>query len=222
MKWTTNFAVGLVAVCVLNSCSVTKLFNRQPGVDRPVSSLPVDSAQISNKGDWRLTISPFQIVDLNQHPDYEDWMMGSGFGISGGADYFYSPGKFLHFGGGLAGEVGEILNSVTQRLYSRYFYVLNNVELRKWTFGYGLHYTINNWMLLGDLPNPPVLVNKETRAMGIALNLQYRISHRFFLYTSYRPNLLALPPTTGYRYEDNVVIGLDWKLRIRPGKKERK
>jgi opacity protein-like surface antigen len=184
---------------------------------------PVDSVR-SPAIRINFSATPFQLYLFHVKPDGEPRKSTVGYlGYTAGIDLFYAPARFVHIGGSISTDkpFEEQFGGNDEQSFNQTVYALNNMTWKRWTFGYGLHYSRMNWFITAHQgSNATTLVNKQTTALGAMVDVQYQFTKNMFGRLNYRPNLMALSPNTDYRYEHMISFGIDWKFVIKRHKKQ--
>jgi len=186
----------------------------------------------TNKGQIDLHLSLPWINSFYFQPINENSKENIGFiGISIGIDYYHNESQFLSIKGSHVmdfffpipapfsydGEM-EFMNST-------YISFENNHKKNRFTFGYGLNYSINTWnrkdfgkrddnsaettIELKD----PILTNNKT--IGLTTNIYHQIGKHLRVGLIYRPTLLNIKPNIKLNYEHVISFDIAWKIRIK-------
>lgn len=181
----------------------------------------------TNKGQTNLVLSLPWINSFYLQPQNESKKSNTGFwGISGGIEYFYKNNKFMGFTGNavmdffvpvpaaidISGEY-ETMNSV-------YVSLTDNFKFNRFTVGYGLNYSKNNWAFrYSDRfdPPPPTRepVEKSSQSIGFTVNGYHQFGEYFFVGIIYRPSLIEIYPKTQVKYEHLISLDFAWKIRLK-------
>lgn len=146
------------------------------------------------------------------------------FGISVGIEYFYKPNKYFSFN---TSAVTDFIAPVPapvhydgayDKMNSIYFSLTDNFKIKRFSLGYGLNYSINNWIYIDDsnIQNK-MEIKRKNQSLGLSTNAYFQFGKFFFVGVIYRPTLYKLQPKTEFKYEH--LISLDFAFKIPLGKK---
>jgi len=182
----------------------------------------------TNKSQINLVFSIPWINSFYLQPQNESAKLNTGFyGISGGIEYFYKNDKYI---GLTTNAVMDNLapfpapidySGAYETMSSVYLSLTDNFKFKRFTFGYGLNYSINNWELKyggyhfdpsQQTRNP---VRKSSQSIGFTVNEYYQFGRHFFIGLIYRPSLIEIYPMTELKYEHLISLDLAWKFRLK-------
>lgn len=95
----------------------------------------------------------------------------------------------------------------------------NNHRWRRWSFGYGPSYSVNQWELK-NLDDPELVspershVTRRSHNLGLVFPVYYALNERFALGLVYRPGLYRFGGEAGFRYEHVVSIDIAWNISL--------
>lgn len=181
----------------------------------------------TNKGQINLFVSIPWINNFNYKPNGESQKNSSGFlGLSTGIEYYQSEHKFLSLNASVAmnfiapapapftydGEA-EFFNSMALAL-------TENHKFNRFTLGYGVIYSRNNWRLDNteydeNIPNSKKPVSKANYGLGLIANGYFRVTENFFIGLNYKPTLYNMNPLNKFQYEHVISFDLAWKVRLK-------
>lgn len=180
--------------------------------------------QDDKKGQWQLHLSLPHINNFLLRPENEPVKSNTGFwGISLGMDYYYHNKGFTNISASVVSDffvpipaavdiIGEY-----ELMTSRFLSLSNNHKIKRFSFGYGLSYSLNTWDLqFHDLFNPPPPirppVKKSKEAFGLVFSSYYQVGKSFNVGLMYRPSFWQLGSRQPVQYEHLMSLDLAWKL----------
>ena len=182
----------------------------------------------TNKGQINLLLSLPWINNFYLKPCNESAKLSIGFyWISGGIEYFYKNDKYI---GLTANAVMDNLapfpapidyNGAYETMSSVYLNLTDNFKFKRFTFGYGLNYSINNWELKHSGyhfdPSQPTRdpARKSSQSIGFTVNEYYQLGRHFFIGLIYRPSFIDIYPKTELKYEHLISLDFSWKFRLK-------
>lgn len=182
----------------------------------------------TNKGQINLLFSLPWINNFYLKPRNESTKLNTGFyGISGGIEYFYKNDRYI---GLTTNAVMDNLapfpapidySGAYETMSSVYLSLTDNFKFKRFIFGYGLNYSINNWELkYGGYHFDPsqqtrIPVRKSSQSIGFTVNEYYQLGRHFFIGLIYRPSLIEIYPMTELKYEHLISLDLAWKFRLK-------
>ncbi|MEM9822782.1 MAG: hypothetical protein AAF985_17005 [Bacteroidota bacterium] len=188
--------------------------------------LYVQPTKIPHKGRifWRVSLPYFN--SLLQHPLGEGRRINSGFwGISSGFDFHHQEHQFINVTLGASATLFlPIIAAVDfvgekEVATSAYFTFNNNHQINRFSIGYGLSLSQNNWAwrYYDFFAPPPTRPTAELMSYAFGLNFPtyYRLGKRFHVGFIYRPSFLqinATESTRRFQYEHLITIDLSWKI----------
>ncbi|GEP51208.1 hypothetical protein FNO01nite_18800 [Flavobacterium noncentrifugens] len=148
-------------------------------------------------------------------------------GIKAGFDYFYSDRKFLNLSGQvLMSDTGFLpvdhFESYTDT-YSYYISLTDNFTHKRFTFGYGLHYSLNELKVVEEFPVPEgletaipsVTTYYKNYALGVNVNGYFRFYKDFHVGIVYRPDIYLVKPEAKFNYGHAISGEIIWKIRLK-------
>jgi len=182
--------------------------------------------QDNRKGEVYLHLSLPYINQFRLKPDNESVRSNMGFwGVSAGLDYYHSKNRYLNFSASAVTDfflpvpAAVDLSGEYELMTSSYFSLSENYQIKRFSVGYGLSYTRNNWNLSysswGDAP-PPTRepVSKSNNSIGLLFSTYFQTLHNFYIGLIYRPTFIRLHTTNPIQYEHLISIDLAWKIRL--------
>nr|MEE4266524.1 hypothetical protein [Candidatus Krumholzibacteria bacterium] len=93
----------------------------------------------------------------------------------------------------------------------------NNHTQGRFSFGYGLSYSTNQWELkyFDDLEGEPPTrdpIKLSSSSLGLAFPINYALNDRFSLGLTYRPYLYRFGTDAGFEYEHVISIEIAWNI----------
>lgn len=186
------------------------------------------NAQLFEKGDIRIDIKlpHINFMAFNPEKKFRDAEIGfNGYGI--GLEYSYKNKKFIEASASIATTFifpfPAPLDAEYNKLLSTYYFsITDNIIRRRFTFGYGINYSFNNWRewtrdfdQLGlSTTYDSLIVNKS---MGLTLNSYYRLRKNLNLGLIYRPTFYT---STGFNTEHLLSIEVNWRIKLLKIKKK--
>lgn len=181
----------------------------------------------TNKGQINLFLSIPWVNNFNFKPNGENQKSSTGFlGLSTGIEYYHSENKFLSLNASAVmdfiapfpapfsydGEA-EFFNSLSVAL-------TENHKFNRFTFGYGVNYSKNNWKFDNttydeSIPNSKKPVYKSNYGIGLIGNGYFRVSNNFFIGLNYKPTIYNINPISKFQYEHVISFDLAWKIRLK-------
>lgn len=181
----------------------------------------------SKKGQINFTTSLPWINTFYLQPQNETPKSNTGFlGGSTGFEYFYSDNKFVALTASgvmdffLPVPAAVDLYGEYETMFSLYASLTNNYKVNRFSWGYGLNYSINTWNLsyeagYDSLPPPsrdPVM--KTSRSIGFTFNGYYQFGRFFYMGLIYRPTFLNIQPEVKLKYEHLISVDFMWKIKL--------
>jgi hypothetical protein len=174
------------------------------------------------KGDLRIDIKLPHVNFMAFQPQkkFKDAELGfNGYGI--GLEYSYKNKKFVEVSSSLAMAFALPFPAPVDAQYNKllstyYFSITDNIIGRRFTFGYGINYSFNNWRewtrdfdQLGlQTTYDSLLVNKS---MGLTLNSYYRVRKNLNLGLIYRPTFYT---NSKFNTEHLLSIEVNWRIKL--------
>ncbi len=177
------------------------------------------------KNDLRLNLKLPHINHLSLKPNenFRDDQFGfNGYGL--GIEYSYKENRFLEtsFSFVLTFELpfpASVDKEYNKSLYSYFISTTDNIIHKRFTFGYGINYSVNYWSEwyrdLGTV-NLPIIekTTYENRSLGVTLNSYYRIGKTLNVGFIYRPSLFNLDNGFDLTYEHLISLELNWRIKL--------
>lgn len=182
---------------------------------------------ITNKGQINLTFSIPLVNSFDFRPNGEGQKTSTGFlGISTGIEYYHSEYKFINL------NATAVLNSIVpvpapvsykgevDFLSALAISLTENHKFNRFTFGYGLIFSKNNWKFDNteydeNVPNSKKPIFKSNYGIGIITNGYFRAGENFYIGINYKPTLLNIKPASKFQYEHVISFDLMWKIRLK-------
>lgn len=190
----------------------------------------VYSQSIDKTGQIELMFSIPFVNTFYSKPEGMTNKSGIGFwGISGAIGYQYAKHKFVSL---IASSqiqyeapvpMGmDYESGILEDQYSSNISLINNYQLKKFIFGYGLSYSWYVWRVryFGEDYMPPNQIDNSVanQSIGLNLNTYYRIGKHFNVGLIYRPDFLMVNPSVKVNYQHSISIDFCWRWRIKTKK----
>lgn len=181
----------------------------------------------TNKRQINLIFSIPYVNSFYLQPINEKSKSNTGFwGISGGIEYYYENMKYISLTGNFVTDffvpvpAAVDISGGYETMHSVYLSLTDNYKIKRFTFGYGLNYSINSWAYsYSDRFNPPPPtrepVRKSSQSFGFIINGYHQFGKHFFVGLIYRPSLVETYPTTELKYEHLISLDFAWKIRLK-------
>jgi hypothetical protein len=186
---------------------------------------PQKKSNSFEKGDFRLEINlpHFNYLSFNPNKEFKDSEFGfNGYGL--GFEYNYSENRFLGvnssyvitfelpFPAPVDSEYNKILSSFSLNL-------TDNLIKNRFTFGYGINFSINTWKeWTRDFDQINLIETSsktiDNRNIGLTFNSYYRLGKTIHLGLIYQPSLLNLNNKPQFIYEHQISLAVKWKFRL--------
>lgn len=182
---------------------------------------------IFKKGDLQWHISLPYVNNFILRPTNEnDAKINTGFwGLTTGLDYYYKDNQFLNIS--LTGVldfflpvIGAVdISGEYDSMSSVYISFSNNYRINRFSTGYGLSFSRNQWAhnysSFGDSP-PPVRepVTKGSYSIGLFFPIYMQAGEYFNIGLIYRPSFFKIQPAIEFKYEHLISIDLAWKIPL--------
>ncbi len=152
---------------------------------------------------------------------------GIGFlGISTGLEYFYKNDKFLSLNIAAFTEVAPFYpyNGSADLFTCRSLSLTDNIKYKRYSFGYGLNYSITHYIYdVRDYDAPEYdwsythlyTIHQNSQNIGINTNVYYQISKFFFVGVLYRPSFYEFKPVSKFDYEHTFSFDFVLKVPVR-------
>ncbi len=189
-------------------------------------------AQSYQQGDIRLDIKlpHFNYLALNPNKEFRDSEFGfNGYGI--GFEYNYKDKKFIEanlsfvmtfelpFPAPVDAEYNKILSST-------FINITDNFVCNRFTFGYGLNYSINTWNeWTRDFDNIGLPTNYskiiQNKNLGLTFNTYYRLGKALNIGLIYQPSILNITTNPKFIYEHLISCELNWRIKLLNAKRNK-
>ncbi len=148
--------------------------------------------------------------------------------MSTGLDYYYSKKNSIRVIAGATVDIAYPIPvpleyfGVKDYFNSTYVAVTLNRYFKKFSLGYGLHYSSNAWYQRDygeefwktlQYNSPPIYTANQS--LGIATNCNYRFGKHFVLGVNYQPSLFNIKPNFEFRYEHLISLDFLWKWKLK-------
>lgn len=177
------------------------------------------------KNDIRLDLKLPHINYLSVNPKgefKEDKVGFNGYGI--GIEYNYSDKRFLETGLSIVFTFEwpfpiHVDSEYNKAISSYYLSLTDNFIVHRFTIGYGLNYSSNNWSEWHrdfDTIGLPTTDGKyySNKAIGITSNSYYRIGKSLNLGIIYRPTMLKINEDIEWVFEHLISFELNWRIKL--------
>ncbi len=144
-------------------------------------------------------------------------------GIMGGMEYFYDHDRFWGlYLGAMSGGRRDIGNmGVGEYVGARYAYVIRGQEIERFTYGYGMGFAHNMYMLngtrslQGGMYRRLVYEQSTNVGFGPVVICNYRVDRTFNIGINYRTTVFRVYPSITPGYEHIFSLDLALKFRLR-------
>ncbi len=234
-KFSGLICVGLVVFCCsLCAAALTSLKKKANNGSTITTNSATDTSHyiIPKKGDVVVHLSLPHVNSFHLVPDGEKAKNNTGFlGIAGGINYFHRDNQFVSAGVGVVADYfspfvigANYPPGVREDMRSMYVSLSNNHLINRFTFGYGLSYAANQWLLKDPdgvayfnetelkTSNGPAPIDKRHKTLGFVSSAYFRVFDNFNIGLIYRPTILRLNTIERFKYEH--IISLDFALRL--------
>ena len=177
------------------------------------------------KNDIRLNLksSLFNHLSLNPNSEFREDKFGFvGYGI--GLEYGYSKNRFLEtsFSFAMTYEwpfpvhIDKVYN---KSLFSYYLSTTDNFVCNRFSFGYGINYSVNYWKeWYRDFKTEGLPTIDETsytnKNLGITVNTYYRIGKALNIGIIYRPSFININNGFEPIYEHLISLEANWRIKL--------
>lgn len=183
------------------------------------------AAFYAEKGRWNLLVGmPYGNIFQMQPRNLGVRNGGGFFGIMAGAEYYYTPRKFVKF---TASNAIDFLAPVPapvssdgdyESLRAWNFALTNNYAIKRFVLGYGINYTAYTWRRISpdygkDLLAPPPS-KKNNHALGTTFSAHYQFTKTFLLGAVYNPTFYSVFPQSKFLYQHTISIELLFRIPL--------
>lgn len=179
----------------------------------------------THKGQINWTISLPYVNNFHLKPQDETLKNNTGFwGIATGLEYFYKDNKFLNTSLSLNSDIfvpfpaSPGYDSEYETMSSIYISLNDNFKIKRFSLGYGLNYSFNNWSLrnAGFDSIPPLRepITRISESIGLNANIYHQFGRKFFVGVIYRPTFFKISPKTRFEYEHLISFEFVWKIKL--------
>lgn len=175
------------------------------------------------KGPWAFTVSIPYANQFYQQPRYEGNKSQFGFfGLSAGLEYYYKDNRFVKINASapidfefpIPVPLDRFDSYETMRSFS--FTVTDNYKRNRFSFGYGLNYTIHIWEIVNpdwEFPsNDEQPRKKNTHSFGLTGNTYFQLSENWSAGLVYNPTFFNSFPESGFCYQHTISFDLMYRL----------
>ncbi len=181
-------------------------------------NLPTDFV----KDQIRLKLSLPYLNHLSLKPQGGSRISKAGFiGESIGLEYSYHNDLFLEISFSLVGSFDHPLplekEGAYENLYSTYFSLIHNHEIKRFTIGYGLNYARNTHAIgfrSFDNMTPSTGFKNTNSTLGLNLNTYVKFWKSFNLGLIFRPTFFHLNNVKSSTFESLISIDFAWRIRL--------
>jgi len=179
------------------------------------------------KGELDLHLSLPYINSFLLSPDNEGTKINTGFwGITAGLDYYHSKNQFVNLScSGVADffipfPAAIDFSGEWEFMSSKYISLSYNHRYKRFSFGYGLSYSRNNWDfryydMWDQLPPTREPVKKSHIAYGLIFPSYFQLGKYFNIGLVYRPTFYRPDLRDKFKYEHLISIDFAWKIRLK-------
>ena len=89
--------------------------------------------------------------------------------------------------------------------------------MRRFTLGYGIHYSANRWILTNDefsRSSGVVKAKSKDYTTGPAITAYYQLGKSFHTGINYYASVYSLRPDAKFKYQHVISIDLLWKIKL--------
>ena len=178
----------------------------------------------TEKGDVHFNFSIPTACNFYMQPIGQGIKKSVGFGVAIGLDYCYKKNKYLSFE--LAGFVDHFRlfgksyedddDYIFERQSATHYSLTDNFKLKRFSIGYGIAYSENNWYQenVKQIDDYDVIASKirYNRNLGFVFNGYFHIFKHFLVGVHYRPSILEVAPSTEFSYQH--IFGVDYQFKF--------
>ena len=176
-----------------------------------------------NKGSVNLALSIPYVNSFRFDFDKYGVKSNTGFwGVSAGLEYFY---KDNHYIGAKAIAATEFFLPIVvvydpgdfvESLSTVSFELTNNFIKNRFSFGYGVNYSINHWNYYNATDTDNVIsIQGNNRSIGLSTNIHFQLARATFVGIIYRPTFFTVSPQTDFKYEHFISLDFAFKIPLR-------
>lgn len=165
-----------------------------------------------------------------QPQDYGEKSSTGFFGISAGIEYFYHPNRYISL---RTIATTDFLVPVPaavdyfgphEKMSSTYLSLTDNLKIKRFSLGYGLNYSINNWTFIDDSYHPNQIdsssydhieIKRKSQNFGLTTDVYFQFGRFFFVGLIYRPTLYRIQPKAEFKYEHLISLDFAFKFALR-------
>lgn len=179
------------------------------------------------KGQINFTSGTPVASSIYNQSSYRNQATSSLLGFKAGFDYFYSDRKFLNASATILLSDTALLpvdhmESYTDT-YSYYISLTDNFAHKRFSFGYGLHYSLNELKVVDKHPMPKgaevavpsITTYCKNYALGVNVNAYFRFYKDFHIGMVYRPDIYLVKPEAKFNYGHAISAEIIWKIRLK-------
>lgn len=179
--------------------------------------------QASNQGSFYVTLSlPYVNQFHFQPPDRFRTEKHAGFfGLGAGLAYQHGRTQRLELAVRAATNffipfpVPITFDSEYETVNTTFVSLTNHHLLNRWSIGYGLTFSENQWNLFDSLDEDfPGDVRIQSNALGFLFPVYYQLGTYFDMGVLYRPSFLQLGTSSYWKYEHYIGLDLSWRIRL--------
>ncbi|MCX7552237.1 hypothetical protein [Xanthomarina sp. F2636L] len=195
-------------------------------IEPPVSKFYTDffaETYPKNKNDINLVFSIPYVNGFYFKPQGYGTKSNTGFfGISAGIEYFYKSNKYFNFNTTASTDFLAPVpapvhyDSAYDKMNSIYFSLTDNFKIKRFSIGYGLNYSINNWTYIddSDIENE-IEIKRKNKSIGLTADVYFQFGKSFFVGLIYRPTFYNLKPKAEFEYEHLISLDFAFKIPLR-------
>ena len=179
----------------------------------------------ANTGQVNLNLSFPLVNNFYWYPENESLKSKTGsLGFSIGLDYYYNKRKFINFTACAVTDISSIAENLgyseEESLRSLSLNLTDNFKTGRFTFGYGMNYSINSWFhsYYDQIESPSPIYNsitKTNQSIGLTLNGYHRVWKKVWIGIEYRPTFINVSPEMDFKYEHVLSFSMALRFRIK-------
>jgi hypothetical protein len=147
-------------------------------------------------------------------------------GFSTGIEYYRIENRFLSINASaILNAVAPVPASVSYLGETEFFSsfslgITENYKFKRFTFGYGLNFSKNNWKFENTEYDANIVGSKEpvyksNYGIGLVGNSYFRVIENLFVGINYRPFFFNIKPLNNLQYEHVLSFDFTWKVRLK-------